>query len=167
MAMAHSNNGNRWYARRNGTVRGPFTDENVARYILLGRIGLKDELSQDRIRWRPVGDYPDLFPEELLQLSSWEDYQALVVARMKVDERLEERRGRQGKCLQAPPEERRNSPDRRRLDSNAEFFKYNLLNYLPHNRLGTDNKPRQPLRIFLLAMLVVTLVFAYFGISAR
>jgi len=167
MAMAHSNNGNRWYARRNGTVRGPFTDENVARYILLGRIGLKDELSQDRIRWRPVGDYPDLFPEELLQLSSWEDYQALVVARMKVDERLGERRGRPGKCLRVPPEERLNSPDRRRLDCNAEFFKYNLLNYLPHNRLGTDNKPRQPLHLFLLAMLVVTLVFAYFGISAR
>ena len=90
--MVNSNNGNRWYARRNGTVRGPFTDENITRYILLGRIRLKDELSQDRIRWRSVGDYPGLFPEELLQLSSWEDYQTLVVARMKVDERLEERR---------------------------------------------------------------------------
>jgi hypothetical protein len=165
--MVHSNNGNRWYARRNGIVRGPFTDENIARNILLGRIRLEDELSQDRVRWRPVGDYPDLFPEELLQLSSWEDYQTLVVTRMKVDERLEERRGRQGKCQQSPSEERRKSPDRRRLDGDAEFFKYHLMDYLPYIRRGPDHKPRQPLRTFFLALLLVTLVFAYFGISAR
>jgi hypothetical protein len=165
--MVHSNNGNRWYARRNGTVRGPFTDENIARYILLGRIRLEDELSQDRVRWRPVGDCSDLVPEELLQLSSWEDYQTLVVARMKVDERLEERRRRRGECRQSPREDRRKSPDRRRLNSDAEFFKYNLMDYLPYMRRGPDNKPRQPLRTFLLAMLLVTLVFAYFSISAR
>ena len=90
--MALSDHGSQWYARRNGTVRGPFTDEHIARYILLGRIRLIDELSLDRVRWRPARDCPELFPEELLQLSSWEDYQKLVVARMKIDERSSQRR---------------------------------------------------------------------------
>ena len=85
--MGFSDHDSQWYARRNGTVRGPFTDERIARYILLGRIRLNDELSLDRVRWQPAREYPELFPKELLQLSSWEDYQKLVVARMKVDER--------------------------------------------------------------------------------
>jgi hypothetical protein len=165
--MALSEHGGQWYARRNGTVRGPFTDECIARYILLGRIRLVDELSMDRVRWQPVRDYPELFPEELLQLSSWEDYQKLVVARMKIDERTCQRRGIQENHPQPARKERRKQSDRRQNDRDAEFFKYHLMDEMSLNQHGSNNRQGQPLRIFLLATLLVTLVFAYFSISIR
>jgi hypothetical protein len=165
--MALPDHSSQWYARRNGTVRGPFTDEHIARYILLGRIRLYDELSRDRVRWQPVWDYPELLPEELLQLSSWEDYQKLVVARMKVDERLGQRREMRVKNPQPTLAERRTRSDRRQKDSDTEFFKYHLMGDRPRNPHGTNNRQIQPLRTFLLATLLVTLVFAYFSISSR
>jgi len=156
-----------WYARRNGTVRGPFTSEHVARYILLGRIRLNDELSPDRVRWQPVRDYPELFPKELLQLSSWEDYQKLVVARMKVDERAHQRRQMREKNPQPVREERRKQSDRRQNDSDAEFLKYHLMGDMSLNPHGAKSRQGQSLRTFLLATLLLTLVLAYFSISTR
>ncbi len=165
--MSLPDHGSQWFARRNGTVRGPFTDERIERYILLGRIRLNDELSRDRVRWRPARDYPELFPRELLQLSSWEDYQKLVMARMTVDERVRQRRVKREKNPQPACEERRKLSDRRHNDSDAEFFKYHLMDDLPRNPHGPNNRQSQSLRIFLLATLLVTLVFAYFSISTR
>jgi len=165
--MALSDHGSQWYARRNGTVRGPFTDERIARYILLGRIRLVDELSLDRVRWQPARDYPELFPEELLQLSSWEDYQKVVVARMKIDERVSQRRAMQENHPQPARKERRKQSDRRQNDRDAEFFKYHLMDDMSLNPRGSNSRQGQPLRIFLLATLLVTLVFAYFSISTR
>lgn len=165
--MEFPDHSSQWYARRNGTVRGPFTGEHIARYILLGRIRMYDELSSDRVRWQPVWDYPELFPEELLRLSSWEDYQKLVVARMKVDERLGERRGIREKNPQPAQEERRKLSDRRQKDRDTEFFKYHLMDDRPRNPHGPNNRQIQPLRTFLLATLLLTLVFAYFSISSR
>ena len=165
--MAHPEHGGRWYARRNGTVRGPFTDERIARYILLGRIRLSDELSMDRISWQQTRDYPELFPEELLQLSSWEDYQKLVVARMKIDERTSQRRGLRENHPQPARKERRKQPNRRQNDRDAEFFKYHLMGDTPLKPRGSNNRQDQPFWTFLLATLLVTLVFAYFSISIR
>jgi hypothetical protein len=165
--MAPSENGGRWYARRNGTVRGPFTDERIACYILLGRIRLCDELSMDRVRWQPARDYPELFPEELLQLSSWEDYQKLVVARMKVDERTSQQRRLRENNPQPVREERCKQSDRRKNDRDAEFFKYHLMDDTPLNPRGSNTRQGQPFWTFLLATLLVTLVFAYFSISIR
>jgi hypothetical protein len=165
--MGFSDHDSQWYARRNGTVRGPFTDERIARYILLGRIRLNDELSLDRIRWQLAREYPELFPKELLQLSSWEDYQKLVVARMKVDERTGQRRKMQEKRPQHAREERRKLSDRRQNDSDAEFFKYHLMDDMSLNPRGVQNRQGQSLRTFLLATLLLTLIFAYFSISTR
>jgi hypothetical protein len=156
-----------WYARRNGTVRGPFTGERIERYILLGRIRLNDELSMDHVRWQPARDYPVLFPKELLQLSSWEDYQKLVVARMKVDERTGQRRQPREKNPQPARVERRKQSDRRQNDSEAEFFKYHFMDDLSLNPHGSNGRQGQSLRTFLLATLLLTLVLAYFSISTR
>jgi len=165
--MALPEHGSQWYARRNGTVRGPFTGERITRYILLGRIRLVDELSMDRVRWQPARDYPELFPEELLHLSSWDDYQKLVVTRMKIDERTSERRRLQGSQPQPVLKERRKRSDRRQNDGDAEFFKYHLMENMSFNLHGSNNRQGQSLRIFLLATLLVTLIFAYFNISSR
>jgi hypothetical protein len=165
--VAFSDHDSQWYARRNGIVRGPFTDERVARYILLGRIRLNDDLSQDRIRWQPAREYPELFPEELLQLSSWEDYQKLVVARVKVDERTGQRRQMREENPRPDREERRKQSDRRQIDVDAGFFEYLLIDEMSLNPRGAPNRQGQSLRTFLLATLLLTLVFAYFSISTR
>jgi hypothetical protein len=157
----------RWYARRNGTVRGPFTDERIARYILLGRIRLNDELSPDRVSWQPARDYPELFPVELLQLSSWDDYQKLVVARMKADERTGQRRQMREQNPRPAREERRKLSDRRQNDVDAEFFKYHLMDDMSLDPQGPNSRQSQSLRTFLLATLLLTLVLAYFSISTR
>ena len=165
--MTHPDHGGQWYARRCGTVRGPFTEEYIARYILLGRIRLNDELSRDRVRWRPASDCQDLFPKGLLQLSSREDSQKLVAARMKVDERISQRRRGREKAPLPACEERRTRSDRRYNDSDAKYLEYHLMEQGSHHSRGSNNTEIQPLRTFLLATLLVTLVFAYFSISNR
>jgi len=151
---------------RDGAIRGPFSAEYVTRYILLGRIRLNDRLSQDRLKWYPVTNFPELLPAELSNVTSWDDYQQLVMARIKVDERISRRRKPDvpGAYLL---QERRALPDRRRIDGNAEFFKYHLMDRISstHGRLGNRESP--VLRIFLLATLLATLVVAYFSISSR
>jgi hypothetical protein len=154
----------RWYARRNGTVRGPFADEYVSRYILLGRIRLNDELSRDGNKWRPVTDFPDLFPEQLIRLETWDDYQKLVMARIKYDERISERRQRT--TTQLPGRERRTGKERRSVDSNTQFFRYLLINRSSDVR-NWENNSRQSSRVFLLMALLISLIAAYFSLSMR
>jgi len=148
-----------WYARRSGTVRGPFTEEYLARYILLGRIRLYDELSLDRVSWRPAREYPGLFPRELVQPSGREEYRQLAMARMSVDERTGQRRAAHSTSARPARTERRVSADRRGADV---FGNDPRTSDFPH---GLNSGPHQPLRTVMLAMLLMTLVFAYLGLS--
>jgi len=113
-----------WYTRRSGIVRGPFSAEYITRYILLGRIRLDDELSQDRISWSRANRFGEFLSPELANLSSWEDYQQLVVARMQADERRGERRCRETSERQGHYPERRKRPDRRRGENNLLVSQY-------------------------------------------
>jgi hypothetical protein len=153
-----------WYAMRDGRVRGPFNADYITRYILLGRIRLNDRISQDRLRWYPVTDFPELLPEELSGLSSWDDYQQLVVARISVDERIAVRRKRQVP-VETLQQERRRLPDRRRIDGDVEFFRYHLMDRVSGSSGSLGNRESPVLRVFLLATLLATLVVAYFSIS--
>jgi len=130
----------------------------MARYILLGRIRLYDELSLDRVSWRPAREYSQLFPQELLQLSTWEGYQRLVVARMAVEERAGQRRVRQPADLRPAREERRVSADRRDRAGGEDS---------PNHHVAPDRQTNQLLRMVLLAMLLMSLVLAYFSMSSR
>jgi hypothetical protein len=108
--------GSEWYARRDGVVRGPFTVLVVSRYILLGRIRLDDELSEDRVSWQPARSVAELLPDKVRTLSSWADYQQLVVSRLQVDERRHERRKSRTGINDQPNDERRSGQDRRTED---------------------------------------------------
>ena len=90
-----------WYTRRGGVVRGPFSVDEITRHFILGRICLDDELSQDRLTWRTAKRCTELLPVEVQNLSSWDDYQQLVITRMQMDERKAERRCAQcsNQCL--------------------------------------------------------------------
>lgn len=82
-----------WYVRRNDEVTGPFPAGLITRYILLGRIRRTDEVSIDKVLWRPVQDVPELIPDVLK--ADPEDVRAherLEAARRWADERPAQRR---------------------------------------------------------------------------
>jgi len=140
-----------WYSRREGIIRGPFSDEEITRYLLLGRIRLADELSTDKTVWSPASRFSGLLPQEVIKLESWDDYQQLVEARMQVDERKSERR-----CNQCPNRgsyqpERRHNKDRRR-DDDAVLVQQYLYKH--------GNQP-PPVRPLLLTLLLATMMFAW------
>ena len=140
-----------WYSRREGVIRGPFTAEDITRYLLLGRICLDDELSADKSTWSPANCFSDMLPPEVINLTSWDDYQKLVEARMQVDERKSERR-----CQHCPnrnpchPERRRNR-DRRRQDDSVLVGRY----------LYNNSNRQSALRPLILALLLATVLFAW------
>ncbi len=102
-----------WHARRDGHVRGPFTSDELRRYLLLGRIRLEDELSRDGVEWRPVSALPHVIPEEMRDVRTAADRRRLNWARAQVDERSGGDR-RLGAQRLAPPVIERRGPDRRR-----------------------------------------------------
>lgn len=157
--MATNETESSWFARRNGAIRGPFTVDHVKRCILLGRIQLNDELSQDERIWRPLMEFPELHPNELNAAPGWEGYQRLLLARSQADERVSERRRHAGDRPSSSLTERRRTPDRRGT----------WLAGLRHMNRHTPGRPpdHQPLRVVLLAMLLATLVIAYFSASSR
>ena len=118
-----------WYARRNGVVRGPFSRKTVSRYILLGRIHIDDELSQDRIDWQRAGQVAALVPSVMTPIANPVDNRAYLEAFALADERVGERRNVScsgcGKCRGT---ERRVLPDRRKVQASpAEDLRWHRL----------------------------------------
>lgn len=147
-----------WYTRRGGVVRGPFSVDEITRHFILGRICLDDELSQDRLTWRTAKRCTELLPVEVQNLSSWDDYQQLVITRMQMDERKAERRCEHcsNQCLCHP--ERRILIERRGKDNDRLLSQYL---FGRSNSSGTDTTQHHKLRPLLLTMLLATLVFAW------
>ncbi len=77
----------RWYIRRGEHVRGPFPNQLVSRYLILGRIDLETEVSQDQEHWVPVKEYRALVPDVVLNANTKEGARALMLARIREDER--------------------------------------------------------------------------------
>jgi len=102
-----------WYARKDGRIRGPLPAGQVAREILLGRIRENDDLSTDRERWRPLRVLPQLVPEVMQHADTEEGRQRLLLARLRLDERLHDRRG----PGHASVEMNRRHGDRRNVES--------------------------------------------------
>lgn len=97
-----------WFTRHQGGVKGPFPAGLIRRFVLLGRLQAADEVSADREQWFSIGDIAELMPEEMLHLDTEEGRQRYLMARMREDERLRERRSRA-----AMVGVRRHSPERR------------------------------------------------------
>jgi hypothetical protein len=141
----------KWYSRREGVVRGPFSTGEITRYLLLGRIRLADELSTDKTVWSPANSFFDMLPSELTNLESWDDYQKLVEARMQVDERKSERRCQDCSNREKCHPERRYGKDRRRDDDTTLVQQY----------LYKNDSRSLSTRPLLLTLLLVTMMFAW------
>ncbi len=139
-----------WFSRREGVVRGPFSADEITRYLLLGRIRLADELSHDKTVWTPVNDFSGMLPPEVTKLESWDDYQKLVEVRFQVDERQAERRCQQCPNREAGRAERRHGKERRRNDDATL-----VQQYLYNNSQSSSTRP------LLLTLLLATIMFAW------
>lgn len=154
-----------WYTRRGGRTRGPYSAAHVTRYILLGRIRLCDELSSDQCNWRPVTECEGFLPWTSGGKSGWADYQRLSMARISVDERRSQRRRNTGEGTLPPGmKDRRQGADRRQLDKNLESF---VLQLMSDETAPGERGQSQPLRTWLLATLLFTLVVAWFSSAFR
>jgi len=140
-----------WYSRREGVVRGPFSADEITRYLLLGRIRLADELSTDKTVWMPANRFSGMLPPQVTKLESWDDYQELVEARFQVDERKAERRSQRCHNRETGHAERRHGKDRRRNDDATLVQQY----------LYNNNNQSSSTRPLLLTLLLATMMFAW------
>lgn len=147
-----------WYTRRDGVIRGPFSADEITRYLLLGRICLDDELSQDRVVWMSSNHCTELLPAELKNLSSWVDYQQLLIARMQVDERKGDRRRQQYSNHSSGHPERRTSRDRRDKGNDRRVSQYR---FAQTNSSASHTPQQNKVRPWLLTVLLVTMLFIW------
>ncbi|MCG6968286.1 MAG: pentapeptide repeat-containing protein [Gammaproteobacteria bacterium] len=135
-----TNNNQLWYTRRGKEIRGPFPKKLITRYILIGRVLERDEVSNDQRTWQPVSALPELIPEELkADLSVPENMEKLRLARMREDER---RYGDRRQLSDAELEEairKRRSGKERRDSETIETLRHRLIK-TKTNQLLRENK---------------------------
>ncbi len=76
-----------WYVQKGSRVQGPFSTNEVGRFLLLGRVRNTDRVSRDGELWEPVTQVPELIPEELLNLQSDDGWNQFLTVRKASDER--------------------------------------------------------------------------------
>ena len=82
-----------WYLRRQNRVSGPFPLKQLQQSILLGRVGLNDEVSQDKQEWQAIRGVSQLIPEVLSgEQGDPQARERLAAARRWADDRRGERR---------------------------------------------------------------------------
>ena len=159
MTISRKQSDKYWYTRRDGVMRGPFSAENISRYMLLGRIRLDDELSQDCEAWVVAGQLDNLLPVELRNQSIWDDYQQLLTAHMKADERKSDRRTRKRKHYLDRNVELRVTGERRSDVDNALLSQHLLAKSMSAKRRRPVVRHKRP--IFLFVVLLLSLMFAW------
>lgn len=159
MSKSRTQSDKYWYTRRDGVMRGPFSAENISRYMLLGRIRLDDELSQDCETWVVAAELDNLLPAELKNQSSWDDYEQLLTAHMKADERKDDRRAGKRKHYLDRHVELRVSGDRRSDVDNALLSQHLLAKSMLVKRLRPVVRHKRP--VFLFVVLLLSLMFAW------
>ena len=76
-----------WYVQKGSRVQGPFSTNEVGRFLLLGRVRNTDRVSRDGELWEPVTQVPELIPEELLNLQSDDGWNQFLTIHKRTDER--------------------------------------------------------------------------------
>lgn len=85
--MSQTQNQGRWYVRKNGRIQGPFPNQLISSYLVLGRLDLEAEISQDQAHWAKIKSFPALVPDVVLNADTPEGARALMLARVREDER--------------------------------------------------------------------------------
>jgi len=83
----------RWYIKHGERVQGPFPNKLIGRFLILGRITQEALVSQDKVHWAPVKSYPAMVPEVVKEAGTEQGNRALMLARIREDERSSEHAG--------------------------------------------------------------------------
>ncbi len=122
-----------WYVQKGSRVQGPFSTNEVGRFLLLGRVRNTDRVSRDGELWEPVTQVPELIPEELLNLQSDDGWSQFLQARMNEDERQHNNT--------PVVQERRSSPDPAPAQLRGEW---QSASHLRANEFPTSTAPTPP-----------------------
>lgn len=144
---------NLWFTRRDSVVRGPYPENQISRYILLGRIGDNDELRLEEGGWQPLSAYPELIPEVMKLPPSDENRQKLLIARMHEDERQPGDRRERGPRPSDEILERRTGKERRKPEPD-EILRHRTLRY----QVSHEAPAKLPLYRYPLVASVIVLV---------
>lgn len=133
-----------WYVQKGSRVQGPFSPDEVSRFLLLGRVRNTDRVSRDGELWEPVTQVPELIPDELLDLHSEDGWQRFLGSYAAHDERH----------LEALPE---GALERRRAQppSSEERVRDDWLSVAPPRKTAPQALPWTLLGITLAALCVV------------
>lgn len=143
-----------WYVRIKTKVIGPFPTGQIQQAILLGRISIHAEVSQDKEEWKPLRQCPQLVPDVLKGDTTDEHArERLAAARRWADERRRERRA-------GEDDPSRKGPGRRTEES------YTTLQYRDHREAVSQtlwpSKERTALVLLTVIVLLVAGVYAGF-----
>ncbi len=76
-----------WYVRQGEQALGPYPEEQIGRYLILGRIDLDTMVSHDKLNWFELKTIPELVPAVVSEAGTPEGDRALMLARIREDER--------------------------------------------------------------------------------
>ena len=147
-----------WYTRRASVVRGPYPENQISRYILLGRIGDKDELRPENGRWQSLAAYPYLIPEVMKLPLNDENQQKLLIARMREDERQPDDRRERSPRPSDEILERRVGAERRQIES-EEVLRHRSLRY------QVSHEAPAKLSLYRYPMVAAAMVLVGFSVS--
>lgn len=77
----------KWYVQKGARVQGPYSANEIGRFLLLGRVRNSDRVSRDGELWEPVTQVPELIPDELLDLNTDQGWDRFITKRESVDQR--------------------------------------------------------------------------------
>ena len=114
---------NSWYIKSGQQISGPFPSKLVSQRVLLGRLQLSDEASQDKENWSVIRNIPELVPD-LLKMDQSDSFvqERIAAARRWSDERGSfDRRHRQSAESNNQYADQRSGRERRQLEDLEEI----------------------------------------------
>ncbi len=142
-----------WYVRKDGRIRGPLPAGQIASEILLGRIRKNDELSVDREHWRSLSALPQLTPGAMQHVDTEEGRQHLLLARLREDERLHDRRG----TGFAPAATSLRHGDRRTVESFEVEVRHESGTHSTDDRNKEDRNLLLPAALIMIALIILVM----------
>jgi len=159
MKDEHDQSNYLWHTRINNVVKGPFTVGMVRRFVLIGRMSMDDEVSQDKLTWRRVKDTEEVIPYEMRNITTDEDRQRLLQAQLREDERSRERRRAD---LDEFKKLRRRTTDRRNPEDMTTRMHREIRNRL-QDEYAREEARRWPVYLIIgfIGILAVTGIYIY------
>lgn len=119
---------NLWYVRQGEKISGPYPEQLITHFVLLGRFKLQDQVSVDQVHWVALEEVRELLPAEPSPAENEKnpDKRSWRVERQRASQRWQDERHlpdrRDGKDGKARPNSKRSTRDRRKEEESEEVL---------------------------------------------